>query len=232
MSGTYTGNLPVCLWTRRSWCNPRSWKQHQTHRVVRQGLSQFRLLWILCIVHLRPPSILRGVSPTQLRTETNGREREDGAKVHWNFVGQSSFARHTIVHGSSIVNVPSETSLGPFSQLGCGIQTGAGAILNTMDVQPDLQPQRLELAKKPGATHAVVGSDEDAVAQIQKITGSSGVDYFIGCAGVPQVVEKALECLDRFPLGQIVSFYSVSEYGRLFKDIKDGMALKAVLLWE
>lgn len=113
-----------------------------------------------------------------------------------------------------------------FSPLGCGIQTGAGAIINSLDVQPgksvaifgvgsvgvsavmaanmrnaktiiaiDLQPQRLELARKLGATHTVVGSDSDVVAQIQKISGSNGVDYSVDCSGIPQVVEKALDCL-------------------------------------
>jgi Zn-dependent alcohol dehydrogenase len=59
----------------------------------------------------------------------------------------------------------------------------------------DLQPQRLELAKKLGATHTVLGSDPDVVAQIQKISGKNGVDYSVDCAGIPQVVEKALDCL-------------------------------------
>jgi Zn-dependent alcohol dehydrogenase len=59
----------------------------------------------------------------------------------------------------------------------------------------DLQPQRLELAKKLGATHGVIGSDHDIVTQIQNITGTNGVDYSVDCAGVPQVVEKALDCL-------------------------------------
>lgn len=150
----------------------------------------------------------------------------DGTKVHGNFFGQSSFARHAIVSGRSVVKVLSTTPLGLFSPLGCGVQTGAGAILNTLDVQPgktvaifgvgsvgmsavmaakmrgariiiavDLQPQRLELAKKLGATHGVIGSDHDIVTQIQNITGTNGVDYSVDCAGVPQVVEKALDCL-------------------------------------
>lgn len=150
----------------------------------------------------------------------------DGTKIHGNFFGQSSFARHTIVSGRSVVKVPSDTPLGVFSPLGCGVQTGAGAILNTLDVQAgktvaifgvgsvgmsavmaakmrgasviiavDLQTQRLELAKELGATHAVIGSDDDVVAQIQKISESNGVDYSVDCAGIPSVVEKALDCL-------------------------------------
>ncbi|KAL3457461.1 chaperonin 10-like protein [Aspergillus heterothallicus] len=241
----------------------------------------------------------------------------DGSKIHGNFFGQSSFARHTIVSSASVVKVPAETRLDLFSPLGCGIQTGAGAILNTLDVQAgksvaifgvgsvgmsavmaaklrdaqiiiavDLQPQRLELAKKLGATHTVIGSDPDVVAQIQKISGKNGVDYSVDCAGIPQVVEKALDCLGtrgkgatvgaptpgvragvdvfshlvmgrqylgccegdsntqtflpylieqhaqgRFPLDEMVTYYPVAEYERAFKEVKEGKALKGVLLW-
>lgn len=150
----------------------------------------------------------------------------DGAKLHGNFFGQSSFARHAVVSSNSVVKVPATTPLSLFAPLGCGVQTGAGAILNTLDVQPgksvaifgvgsvgmsavmaakvreakviiavDLHPRRLELAKELGATHTVIGSDDDVIGQIQQITGSNGVDYSVDCAGVPQVVEKALDCL-------------------------------------
>ncbi|KAL3487198.1 chaperonin 10-like protein [Aspergillus germanicus] len=256
-----------------------------------------------------------------------GQKRPDGSttlasadgstKIHGSFFGQSSFARHTVVSSASVVKVPADTRLDLFSPLGCGIQTGAGAILNTLDVQAgksvaifgvgsvgmsavmaaklrdakiiiavDLQPQRLELAKKLGATHTVVGSDPDVVAQIQAISGKNGVDYSVDCAGIPQVVEKALDCLGtrgkgatvgaptpgvragvdvfshlvmgrqylgccegdsdtqkflpylieqhaqgRFPLDEMVTYYPVAEYERAFKEVKEGKALKGVLLW-
>lgn len=51
------------------------------------------------------------------------------------FFGQSSFARLTVAHKSSLVKVPSDTDLALFAPLGCGLQTGAGAILNTLNVQ-------------------------------------------------------------------------------------------------
>ncbi|RFN45078.1 c2h2 transcription factor [Fusarium flagelliforme] len=63
---------------------------------------------------------------------------KDGQKqpVHSTFFGQSSFARYTIVHRTSLVKVPQETPLELFAPLGCGIQTGVGAIFNTLDVKP------------------------------------------------------------------------------------------------
>ncbi|KAJ6057000.1 alcohol dehydrogenase [Penicillium canescens] len=52
------------------------------------------------------------------------------------FFGQSSFARLTIAHRSSLVKVGANTDLSLFAPLGCGLQTGAGSILNTLNVQP------------------------------------------------------------------------------------------------
>lgn len=55
--------------------------------------------------------------------------------VHSTFFGQSSFARLAIVHKSSIVKVPADTPLELFAPLGCGIQTGFGAVVNTLKVK-------------------------------------------------------------------------------------------------
>ncbi|EGZ76300.1 GroES-like protein [Neurospora tetrasperma FGSC 2509] len=52
------------------------------------------------------------------------------------FFGQSSFARHTLVHTSSCVKVPPETNLALYAPMGCGMQTGAGAVLNSLGVKP------------------------------------------------------------------------------------------------
>ncbi|KAF5675069.1 C2H2 transcription factor [Fusarium circinatum] len=63
---------------------------------------------------------------------------KDGTKqpCYSTFFGQSSFAARTIVHRSSIVKVPQQTPLDLFAPLGCGIQTGVGAVFNTLDVKP------------------------------------------------------------------------------------------------
>lgn len=63
---------------------------------------------------------------------------EDGQKrpMYSSFFGQSSFAKHTIVHRTSLVKVAQDTPLDLFAPLGCGIQTGVGAIFNTLNVKP------------------------------------------------------------------------------------------------
>ncbi|WP_433286639.1 NAD(P)-dependent alcohol dehydrogenase [Pseudonocardia sp. CA-142604] len=86
---------------------------------------------------------------------TNG-ARPDGtptlwdgdAPVHGNFFGQSSFADYALARERNTIRVPdvaadvASSVLGP---LGCGIQTGAGAVLNT-------------LAPEAGGTVAVFGA--------------------------------------------------------------------------
>jgi Zn-dependent alcohol dehydrogenase len=47
---------------------------------------------------------------------------------------------------------------------------------------------------------------------------------------LPYLIEKHAN--GEFPLDEIVSFYPVKDYEIAFKDIKEGKALKAVLLWD
>ncbi len=72
--------------------------------------------------------------------------RPDGSKafnaeqgvIHSHFFGQSSFATHALASERNVVKVPASAAhvpldlLGP---LGCGLQTGAGAVLNSMAVK-------------------------------------------------------------------------------------------------
>lgn len=66
---------------------------------------------------------------------------KDGAPVKGFFFGQSSFSEVAIVSETSIVNVSSliqtDDELKSLSPLGCGLQTGAGAIMNLRDLNND-----------------------------------------------------------------------------------------------
>lgn len=59
--------------------------------------------------------------------------------VHSHFFGQSSFATHSIATERNVVKVPEsaqgKVSLALLGPLGCGLQTGAGAVLNSMAVK-------------------------------------------------------------------------------------------------
>ncbi|SDT17919.1 aryl-alcohol dehydrogenase [Brevibacterium siliguriense] len=56
----------------------------------------------------------------------------DGTPVGSHFFGQSSFAEHTNVVARSIVKVADDAPLDLLGPLGCGIMTGAGAVLNVL----------------------------------------------------------------------------------------------------
>ncbi len=46
------------------------------------------------------------------------------------FFGQGSFATHAVVHRNNLIPAPDDLPLELLAPLGCGIQTGAGAVLN------------------------------------------------------------------------------------------------------
>jgi aryl-alcohol dehydrogenase len=48
------------------------------------------------------------------------------------FFGQSSFASHSIATERNVVKLPDSAPLDLVGPLGCGVQTGAGAVINTM----------------------------------------------------------------------------------------------------
>ncbi|KAH0336011.1 GroES-like protein, partial [Aureobasidium melanogenum] len=60
----------------------------------------------------------------------------DGQALFSSFFGQSSFSSLAVVNETSLVKVPSDTPLNLFAPLGCSMETGVGAIFNTLDVQP------------------------------------------------------------------------------------------------
>lgn len=70
-----------------------------------------------------------------------GRKRPDGSvdyasrdeqRIHGTFFGQSAFAKQALVVEASLVVVPNDTDLVMLASLGCGMQTGAGALYNVL----------------------------------------------------------------------------------------------------
>lgn len=58
----------------------------------------------------------------------------DGSAIHGSFFGQSSFASHLIVEARNAVKLPEDADVEIAGPLGCGVQTGAGTVLNSLDV--------------------------------------------------------------------------------------------------
>lgn len=64
-----------------------------------------------------------------------------GEAMNANFFGQSSFATHAIAHEANTVKVPNSAADIPLERLapiGCGLMTGAGAVLRSMAVRKGL----------------------------------------------------------------------------------------------
>jgi aryl-alcohol dehydrogenase len=55
-----------------------------------------------------------------------------GGRIHGHFFGQSSFSTLAIANARNVVKVRRDAPLELLGPLGCGIQTGAGAILNSL----------------------------------------------------------------------------------------------------
>lgn len=73
-----------------------------------------------------------------------GGAREDGSTathdkqgaIHDHFFGQSSFGTFALVHERNAVKVSTSVPLELLGPLGCGIQTGAGAVMNALRIRP------------------------------------------------------------------------------------------------
>ena len=100
-----------------------------------------------------------------------------GVKGH--FFGQSSFATYSIATEQNAVKVPSDLDLAILGPLGCGLQTGAGTVMNT-------------LAVGPGASIAIFGTGAVGLAAVMaaKIVGANPV---IGVDINPMRLKLALE---------------------------------------
>jgi aryl-alcohol dehydrogenase len=69
-----------------------------------------------------------------------GFQRMDGSNallrsgVRGHFFGQSSFATHSLVTERNLVKISKDLSLEALAPLGCGIQTGAGTVMNSLKI--------------------------------------------------------------------------------------------------
>jgi aryl-alcohol dehydrogenase len=62
---------------------------------------------------------------------------DDGTRVNGHIFQQSSFASHTLATANSAVILDRDLPLDLAPAFGCGVSTGAGSVLNVMDLRPD-----------------------------------------------------------------------------------------------
>lgn len=66
---------------------------------------------------------------------SQGISSTDSSPLHSHFFAQSSFSTVVLADRSNVVRVDSDAPLELFAPLGCGIQTGVGAVLNGLNVK-------------------------------------------------------------------------------------------------
>ncbi|WP_417221037.1 S-(hydroxymethyl)mycothiol dehydrogenase [Arthrobacter sp.] len=81
---------------------------------------------------------------------------------------------------------------------GVGIAAIAGAQLAgaTTIIAVDIDPAKVELARKMGATHGVNSKEQDPVEAIQELTGGFGADVVIEAVGRPETYKQAFYARD------------------------------------
>lgn len=150
---------------------------------------------------------------------------QDGSPVHGDFFMQSSFATHAIGRERNVVKVRKDAPLELLGPLGCGVQTGAGAILNEFRLRPGqtlaifgvgaLGLSAVMAARIAGAGRIVVvdrhanrlalamelGADEAISAGSAPVTEEvlaavpGGVDFALDTTGALPVMRQAMEVL-------------------------------------
>jgi aryl-alcohol dehydrogenase len=114
-----------------------------------------------------------------------GFQRLDGSNalqrsgVRGHFFGQSSFATHSLATERNLVKVSKELPLEVLSPLGCGLQTGAGTVMNSLKVST-------------GASIAIFGTGAVGLAAVMaaRIVGANPI---IGVDIKPKRLQVALK---------------------------------------
>ena len=99
--------------------------------------------------------------------------------VRGHFFGQSSFATHALATERNLVKVPQDLPLDLLAPLGCGLQTGAGTVMNSLKVPK-------------GASIAIFGTGAVGLAAVMAAR-LVGADPIIGVDIKPTRLKLALE---------------------------------------
>lgn len=148
-----------------------------------------------------------------------------GADLNAHFFGQSSLSSQVVVPERSAVKVSDQAPLELLGPLGCGVQTGAGAVLCALAPDPGASiavfgAGAVGLSAVMGAVIAgcdpiiavdlnasrldtavelgathAVHASEKAVEQIQAITGG-GADFTLDAVGLPVTLRQAVDALN------------------------------------
>lgn len=165
------------------------------------------------------------------RNGTHALTDSTGDRLHDHFFGQSSFATYAVCNQRNAVRVRKDVPLESLGPLGCGVQTGAGAVMNSLDVEPRssfavygagaVGLSSLLAAKARGASTLiavdivaerlkmarelgathVIDGRGEGTASLIKDASHGGVDFILDTSGAPTVIEQAIAALA--PMGRL-----------------------------
>ncbi|MFJ8676716.1 NAD(P)-dependent alcohol dehydrogenase [Streptomyces sp. NPDC093589] len=168
---------------------------------------------------------INALNATGARTDGSTALSREGAPVYGNFFGQSSFATYALAYESNTVKVPADFSPALAAPLGCGVQTGAGTVLNVLQpaagsslvvfgtgavglsavmaavaedcavVAVDPVASRRSMARDLGAVAALDPADATDVAAAVRDVTSGGPHYAIDTTGQSAVISQAIAAL-------------------------------------
>jgi aryl-alcohol dehydrogenase len=157
-----------------------------------------------------------------------------GRAIHDHFFGQSSFAEYAIASERNVVKVPKDVPLELLGPLGCGIQTGAGAVLKALNVHAGssfvafgagaVGLSAVMAARVGGATTIIAVDVNQARLDLAMELGATdtvnsrtrdavaeikritgqGADFTLECSGRPDVLRQAIDSLGIFGVCGIV----------------------------
>ena len=152
-------------------------------------------------------------------------EDEQGRPPHDHFFSQSSFASFALARENNAIKVPHDAPLELLGPLGCGIQTGAGAVINSLKVRPGSSFASLGAgavglsavmaARVAGATTIIavdvvpsrlalakelgathtVNSREVDMIEAIRQITDGGVDFALESTGRPEVLSQGIDAL-------------------------------------
>lgn len=164
---------------------------------------------------------------TGRRLDSSSPVHDEGAVVNGRFVGQSSFATHSVVSGRSAIKVYKEYPLALMGPLGCGLTTGVGTVMNALRPPAGssiaifgtgtvglaaimgavLTGCKIIIAVDPVESRRAMAVEAGAThaldandpALVEEILGltQGGADFSVECSGVPAAVNAAVTCLAR-----------------------------------
>ena len=121
------------------------------------------------------------------------------------FFGQGAFATHAVVHVNNLIPVADDIDLKMVAPMGCGIQTGAGAVLNFLRPGPD--SSIIITGCGPVGLSAVMAA---------KIAGCTKI---IAC----DVVQSRLDLAIELGATDAINSKTIPDVPTVVKDMTDGM---------